>query len=213
LTPSTIAWLAGVIDGEGSFASRGQRISCTVVMTDRDVIERIHDVVGGGTVLQLAAPRVGTKTPHLWRLQRRGQIEPFVESIGPLLSARRRARLEGFGLAVGEPRSIVTPEGIRDPEACAWVAGLLEAEGSFYRLERRGGVERRILLEMTDADLVDRYSALTGARRYSVAPRRAAWQATERGTIYRRSDCAAVVEAIRPWLLSRRGQAADALIA
>lgn len=212
LDPPTTAWLAGLIDGEGSFTARGHRIACSVVMTDRDVIDQLYGVVGAGTVVELSARPPRAKTPYLWRLQRNEEVQVLAEAIGPLLSVRRRARLTELGLKVGQAKSLLTPEGLANREAAAWVAGLLEAEGSFYRLERRGVIERRILLEMTDVDVVDRYAVLTKARRYTVASRRVGWSPTERAIIYRKSDCFAVVDAVRPWLLSRRGLAADVLV-
>jgi len=50
MTAPEAAWLAGILEGEGSFLS-GKSIAIQVTMTDLDVLERLQPITGLGRVL------------------------------------------------------------------------------------------------------------------------------------------------------------------
>lgn len=54
----------------------------------------------------------------------------------------------------------------------AWLAGLLEGEGSFYLKTKNGKHVPAIGLAMTDADIVERAGDLMGTRKAYTRPRR-----------------------------------------
>jgi len=89
----TLAWAAGLFEGEGWFTSmRGVPVAC-ISMTDRDVIERFRDVVGWGNVYSVDK---GAGHKRQWRCGITGQerVRRFGDLIGPWLGDRRRRQLE-----------------------------------------------------------------------------------------------------------------------
>lgn len=91
-----LGWVAGLFEGEGTIelTDRGTanpRLAVVLSMSDRDVIERLHQTVGCGVVNQIP-PR----EPHhkmQWRWQANNvHAGKFLEAIGPLLGERRRER-------------------------------------------------------------------------------------------------------------------------
>jgi LAGLIDADG DNA endonuclease family protein len=92
---SSVAWLAGLIEGEGwigaGSSGHARRVRLSVAMTDRDVIERAADLLG--------AERIRTKTAHrahwadVYEAEVRGEKAlPVLRTILPLLGERRSAK-------------------------------------------------------------------------------------------------------------------------
>lgn len=81
------AWLAGIYEGEGCVGVRGRSIRVEVVMTDHDVIRRVHEWAECGS---LRGPIVrGTYKPTMhWSIGRH-ECVLFLERILPLLGERR----------------------------------------------------------------------------------------------------------------------------
>lgn len=90
------AWAAGLFEGEGCFTQKSNRYatpSMSMSMTDRDVVERFHRVVGVGSV---SGPHTESK-PHykpywLWRLYGRDAVEALGNRFLPWLGDRRSMR-------------------------------------------------------------------------------------------------------------------------
>ena len=88
-----IAWVAGLLEGEGSFFANSNglspRISCE--MTDEDTIEKLREYCGG-TVIKPAI-RNGWKQSWVWRL---GGEEAYLLMmlILPYMSKRRTEKIE-----------------------------------------------------------------------------------------------------------------------
>ncbi|HEY1292857.1 MAG TPA: hypothetical protein VGJ60_07260 [Chloroflexota bacterium] len=110
VTPEQIAWAAGLFEGEGSI-SLAYKLSgpartrlgygrMVVAMTDRDVVERFHKVMGCGTVR--TAKRPPHKDIHIWSTTSRASFVKVSEALGPWLGARRRERLEAV-IAASSP--------------------------------------------------------------------------------------------------------------
>jgi len=74
IPPLEVAWLAGILEGEGSFISKGQaRIQ--VAMTDQDIITRLAELTGVGRVYAVRRQKPHHKDSWLWTVRR-----PFMSS-------------------------------------------------------------------------------------------------------------------------------------
>lgn len=105
MTEAELAWVAGLLEGEGCFTIANQRqwsrhyrypvIACT--MTDLDVIQRLHKLVGMGRVGGPYGRAVRNGTPRKpqwkWQLQRRDQAAMLMRTLLPLMGERRANRI------------------------------------------------------------------------------------------------------------------------
>lgn len=94
MTSEQAAWLAGIIEGEGSMYSVNQGAGwlIQVKMTDVDVVETCRRITGVGTVIYYP-PRSGApKAGAIWRVARRADREWIMAQVEPWLHQRRRAR-------------------------------------------------------------------------------------------------------------------------
>lgn len=98
----------------------------------------------------------------------------------------------------------------------AWLAGLLEGEGSFMRRVAANGRGKRyayprIQISMMDYDIVARVATVFGVRPQRKPKRgnqtRDVWTATVTG-----SKAAEVMTDLRPWMGERRGAKIDELL-
>lgn len=100
-------------------------------------------------------------------------------------------------------------------EEIAWLAGLLDGEGSFL-LNRSivGGkvyLYPKIVVGMTDLDVIERVADLFGTSVYEppkVKDRKRLWRATIQG-----AGAVSLMRLLRPWMSERRGERIDELIA
>lgn len=101
------------------------------------------------------------------------------------------------------------------PTEAAWLAGLYEGEGCLSRTvdNRNGNVGYALIIAMTDRDVIERLPVLTGTGNITTHvhdnPR---WKPRHTWRTGRRSDIAAIIQAIRPYLGERRGADADAFL-
>lgn len=101
MSPGEIGWVAGVIEGEGTFASRSA-LSICVTMTDPDVIGRLAVTTGIGTVYHnMKRQQSHHKAPSAWYVRRRRHVEGLIPLIYPWLGARRRAAADQLLAAYG----------------------------------------------------------------------------------------------------------------
>lgn len=89
---TNLAYMAGIIDGEGSFgfSKRGPSgnhrlyFYIQVVMTDRPIVELFSELFGGAINERMLVGRLGTKPQYVWQV--RGdrawdayyQLEPYL---------------------------------------------------------------------------------------------------------------------------------------
>lgn len=93
-----IAWLAGIIDGEGWFdcmekEGRIPAVRIGVESIDLDLLQQCHSFSGMGIV---SGPRFrgeDRKPIWTWRVGKRRDVFRLLLAIAPLLSNRRRARI------------------------------------------------------------------------------------------------------------------------
>lgn len=90
----TIAWAAGLFEGEGSIFAGKERGSITLAlsMTDEDVVRRFHEVIGRGTVVG-PHHRSGQKDQWTWRCSTL-DAEVILQALIPWLGVRRTERAE-----------------------------------------------------------------------------------------------------------------------
>jgi len=102
-----IAWIAGLLEGEGSFGlgavSQGKRggelvrqLRITCAMTDEDTIEKLHRLCGGtrNKESRLDPRRSYAKPLYVWNLTRRKEVVALLECIRPHMSERRGLRID-----------------------------------------------------------------------------------------------------------------------
>jgi len=87
-----IAWTTGLLEGEGTFGMSGRSITISVRMTDRDIIERAAEMLGGYS-WGPQAPRMPHHKPQ-WRAQIKGpRAAAWMMTMYALLGVRRRSQV------------------------------------------------------------------------------------------------------------------------
>lgn len=89
------AWVAGLFEGEGCFRVKDKRtasIALCVTMTDKDVVDRLHAIVGIGSVIYLPRRKTMRKDAWCWEASGKPAIE-LARKLEPWLGMRRRKRL------------------------------------------------------------------------------------------------------------------------
>jgi hypothetical protein len=212
MAPADAAWLAGIIEGEGTFGLGEHRYgTICVVMTDADIIERIRSMTNVGSVYHPAKRQAHHKQPCGWAVYQAGAIASLYEIIAPLLSERRRDQAQ-----VVADRQGLRPVSPREPqpgtdEAWGWVAGIIEGEG--YIGTGPGAKHPRFLLtvDSTDRDVVTRVARLTGVGSAYLLPARRDkphWKPLWTWRVTNKADITYVLEAVLPLLGKRRAERA-----
>jgi hypothetical protein len=164
MTGANRAWIAAIIEGEGTFARTRRPCGLIrVAMTDLDVVERLKNVTGLGLVHDRGRRLAHHKDVWDWAVTRRENVCTLTEEIAPILLGRRRASAESVLWADGRimPLTAVMLPG--EPESWAWVAGLIEGDG--WISPAPGGAARTTVVgvESTDLDVIERLACLTKA--------------------------------------------------
>jgi hypothetical protein len=97
MTEKEVAWLAGWLEGEGSFIVRFDhlgRFSMRIsgASTDRDTIERVQRLAGG-VVHVSEGQQTHWKRQWHWRLQRRAEARGLMCRLWPYMGVRRKVRI------------------------------------------------------------------------------------------------------------------------
>jgi intein/homing endonuclease len=92
-----IAWFAGLFEGEGTIVlpSANNSTSMAIFMTDRDVLERIHEITGTGSVRGPYYDKRGSnrKPIYKWATNKHADVVRLLLAIYPLMGERRRSRI------------------------------------------------------------------------------------------------------------------------
>lgn len=93
------AWIAGLVEGEGSFYLRNKADYPAAVfqlnMTDEDVVRRAHRLSGRvGTVNPLAPGVRSVKQQWRWRIASQAEVAWFMDQMYHLMGERRRAKID-----------------------------------------------------------------------------------------------------------------------
>jgi hypothetical protein len=116
-----LAWLAGLIEGEGTFLtgppSAPRSPAVQLSMVDRDVVERAGTLLG---VTVVPSRREGWKTAYCVRV-RGSRAVLWMKRLRPLMGARRRDQIDRAVASYGpDPRRLLDDE--RASEALARLA-------------------------------------------------------------------------------------------
>jgi hypothetical protein len=131
------AWLAGIIEGEGSIRIEPKNgVVVRLSMTDEDVVRKVSAMCGAGNFFPLkphAAWKAHYKPQFRWELGRREDVVPFLQAILPHLGSRRGAR-------VREALSMPLPARMRTH--CEKGHPLIPARGRGRRCDCTRGADR-----------------------------------------------------------------------
>lgn len=96
MTSEQLAWVAGLLEGEGCFDfNRKPYPRVRMETTDHDTALRLQAVVGGASTVN---PRTKAK-PHfkqswMWRLSTASEAIALMRALYPMMSARRKQRID-----------------------------------------------------------------------------------------------------------------------
>jgi hypothetical protein len=192
-------------------------------MTDRDVVVRVAELFHRAAVA--TRPRQNHhKVPFVTTIKG-APAARMMRALAPLMSPRRRSQIER-ALRDHHPTRRFSPvdeelitdrlelswEGADTEARIAWLAGILEGEGSFVSMTFGRYSYPRVQMTMCDRYVLERAMTLmSGSRIYSVTDTRAAergWSDAWIVTVNGRA-AAAVMKAVLPWMGSRRTRAID----
>ena len=115
-----LSWLAGYLEGEGSFLkgppSRPNRPRIQAMSTDRDVIERVRDLLGASTVTTYERPGGDYKPAYLVKIRGRRAVA-MMERLYPLMGKRRQEQITGVLESYKPDLPAQFPRGRRHPNA------------------------------------------------------------------------------------------------
>jgi hypothetical protein len=210
MTGADRAWVAAIIEGEGTFAHTRRPCGLIrVAMTDLDVVERLKEITGLGLVHARGRRLAHHKDVWDWAVTRRENVCTLTEEIAPILLGRRRASAESVLGADG--RTMPPPTAMRpgEPESWGWVAGLIEGEGCIVPGPSSKDQRPRISLDMTDFDVIERLTTLTSAgTTMEIASRRPRGRPLRRWNVSRKAEIRTVIENVMPHLGARRKERA-----
>ena len=97
ISPVELAWLAGIIEGEGTFVTSRRQAKdypkIAVSMTDEDVIRKFYAITGAGGVYTLTVRGLMTKPSYVWALSRKADVQEFCSRIAVHLGLRRTRQM------------------------------------------------------------------------------------------------------------------------
>lgn len=89
------AWLAGIFEGEGCIVFTGKNsVTLSIGMTDRDVIDRVLELVGRGTIYR-NKPKRGYRPQFHWKVGHQDDVRFVLRGIRPWLGKRRGDKADG----------------------------------------------------------------------------------------------------------------------
>ena len=197
-------------------------------MTDRDTIVRVgelfrravvatrprqthHKVAYVTTIKGVPAARMMRALAPLMSPQRRTQIERALRDRGPRIGGRTRRSSRAAEELVTDAAEL-SWEAANADARIAWLAGVLEGEGSFVSARFDGHCYPRVQMTMCDRFVLERAMTLMpGSHIYAVSDKRGA----ERGwsaswiVMVNGLPAAEVMRSVLPWMGSRRTRAID----
>lgn len=100
---AVIYWVAGIIEGEGSIhqnkTHKGGYLypRIRVNMTDQDIIQRLFDITGIGTITgpqKAPSRKEHWKENYVWAVSRKEEVFRLLGAIYPILGQRKQAQVE-----------------------------------------------------------------------------------------------------------------------
>ncbi len=221
---------------------KGYQRRLDITNTERDILEQAIEFTGLGRIIADPRGKKPAhhKQRLYWYVSAWREIEEVASRMWPFLLARRRGRL---GELLDHPPAYTTelaPDGRRrrveldlqrnprrdkseptDAEWWAWAAGVFEGEGSAVcrpMSYRRRALQRRLQISMSDEDVLLRFRDVVGTgsvrplkarREHGGGPRKPMF----RWSCSKWSDIERIARTFYPFLLSRRRQQVDWLLA
>jgi hypothetical protein len=221
-------WLAGILEGEGTFMSgppsRPNAPVVRISMTDRDVVER-SAVLLDRAVTPLRARKAHYKPPFVTQL-RGAEAVDLMLALRPVFGVERTAQIDrvltrwmsrGGRSRPSTARFPVLDEidgsANTDPRALSWLAGLLEGEGTFsLNCDKNGNCYPVIAVKMCDDSVVRSAARLLEAPSVTLREaRRAEWRPTFVAQIGG-AHAAEWMKRLRAFMGHRRTEAIDAAL-
>ena len=187
-------WLAGILEGEGTFMSgppsRPNAPVVRISMTDRDVVERSAALLERA-VTPVRARKAHYKPPFITQLRGADAVD-LMRAVRPVLGTERTAQIDRV-LGGWKPLAVRSPPVSRfplldridgsentDPRALSWLVGLLEGEGTFsLTCDKKGNCYPVISVNMCDASVIRSAAKLLEAPSVALREaRRAEWRPT-----------------------------------
>ncbi len=98
MSEAEIAWLAGILEGEGCWSRHSQSTTrwwVAVRMTDKDIIDRLQAITGIGRVTKDPLPgRPGCKPCWAWRVDAKWHREWVTTQVWSWMGERRRSKIK-----------------------------------------------------------------------------------------------------------------------
>lgn len=195
-------------------------------MTDRDVVVRVAELFHRAVVA--TRPRQDHhKVPYVTTIKG-APAAHLMRTIAPLMSSRRQGQIERAlrngpsRRATARAKELVTDgrelvwETADTDSRVAWLAGLLDGEGSFLTARFDNYKYPQVQMTMCDRDVLDRAMTLMpGSRIYLVTDKRAAQRGWSDSWMVRANGAAAatVMRAVLQWMGSRRTHAINRSLA
>jgi hypothetical protein len=92
-----VAWVAGIIEGEGAvmLTKNPMRVRVRVCMTDRDVIESLCSKTKLGTLaLETWRKRPNRKQVYVWEVRKQNEVQQLLVAIRPFMHSRRTKKID-----------------------------------------------------------------------------------------------------------------------
>lgn len=146
--PGAVPWLAGLLEGEGSFNTTGGYPVVKLTMCDRDIVARVADLFGGTGIWDMTqdgdAERGWSPT---WATGQAGaRAADLMRTLRPLMGARRGAAIDR-ALQVYDPVRLVNPPSqcvVDECERPHRSRGLCNTHYMMWSRDRVNGREARI---------------------------------------------------------------------
>jgi hypothetical protein len=187
-------WLAGILEGEGTFMSAPPSTPSSPVaricMTDRDIVARAAELLERA-VVPVRARKDHYRSPYVTQVKGVAAVE-LMRAMRPVLGPNRRRQIDQVvnGWRVGRIRVRAAPGRFtpldrfdfdrRDDRALSWLAGLLEGEGTFgTTCDERMRCYPVVSIKMCDAAVVFRAARILSAEAVGMRePELPEWQPT-----------------------------------
>lgn len=218
-------WLAGILEGEGTFLSgppsEPNSPIVRLCMTDVDVVARAAALLDRA-VTPVRARQAHHKPPFVTQIKGAGAVA-LMAAVRPVLGPDRTAQVDRV-LASWAPRRVrspaaptrfsvldaITSSSEADARALSWLTGLVEGEGTFsITYDRNRRCYPVLSVQMCDAAVIFRAAHILGAQRVAFREsRRPGWRPTYVAQISG-AHAAVWMKVFRPFMGERRRMAID----
>lgn len=108
MAPIDAAWVAGLLEGEGSFINTpSNKGVISLQLTDLDVLQKLHRIVGAGGIHEVHRTRPGGKPCWGWKIGSRADVLALIDQLYPYMGERRRAKMDEIVAVLRPPISWV----------------------------------------------------------------------------------------------------------